>query len=66
MLSVVELTLVTVIKMLVVVIGDGKVTVSPGSPALGSSPKLTTVPSENVSVPAMIWSSRFGRSKSTT
>ena len=66
MLSVLELTPVTVIKMVVVVTGTGRVTVSPLDASLVSAPNPTTVPSENVSVPDVIWSFRFGRSKSTT
>jgi hypothetical protein len=62
MLSVVELTPVTVIKRAVVVMADGKVTVKPVVPSFGNAPKLTTVPSENVRVPLVIWSSKFGLS----
>jgi hypothetical protein len=65
-LSVVELTPVTVINKVVVVTGFDGVTVNPVVPALGSAPKLTLVPSEKVSVPEVIWSLRFGRSKSAT
>ena len=53
-------------RRLVVAFGTAGVTVSPVAPLLGSEPKLTTVPSENVRVPDVTWSSVFGRSKSTT
>jgi len=65
-LRIVALTPVTVIKTLVVTIGVARVTVSPIAPLSGSEAKLTNVPSENVRVPDVIWSLRFGRSKSTT
>jgi Na+-transporting NADH:ubiquinone oxidoreductase subunit NqrB len=62
---VVELTLVTVIVKLVVAIA-GKVTVNPTVQTVGRAPKSMTVPSENVSVPDVIWSTPSGRSYSTT
>jgi hypothetical protein len=61
MFNVVELTPVTVILRLVVILA-GKLTVSPLDASLGREPKLTLVASEKVNVPEVIWSLRFGLS----
>ena|ERR1017187_4496108 len=66
MLAVAALTPVTVIKSEVVAMGALRFTVNPHALLLGNAPKSTTVPLENVRVPEVIWSLRFGRSKSTT
>src|SRR5579862_7397540 len=63
--SVVGDTATTVNRSSLVSCGVGNCTVS-GEPSLGRGGTATDVPSSNVSVAAVIWSARFGRSKSTT
>src|SRR4051812_33491847 len=63
-LPVVPLTAVTVIRRVVVARGGKAMVVA--VPSLSSAGRATVEPSENVSVAAVTWSPRFGRSKIET